>query len=79
MDDTTLALDLPVEVEYDAEEAAVQVGRSPADLSLLRHLSIGIGVSLCIPGPPGRQRLASCTLKSMCVACKLRLKFVGTC
>lgn len=77
MDDTTLALDLPVEVEYDAEEAAVQVGRSPADLSLLRHLSIGIGVSLCIPGPPGRE--PSCTSESMCVACKLRLKFVGTC
>jgi hypothetical protein len=59
MDDTTLALDLPVELEYDTEEAAVQVGRSPADLSLLRHLSIGISVSLCTPGPPG-QRLACC-------------------
>ena len=49
MNDTTLALDLPIEEESEAEEAAVQVGRFVANYGLLRQLGIGIGIFSSVP------------------------------
>lgn len=78
MDDTTLALDVPIEEESEVEEAAVQVWRSLANLGLLRQLGNGIGISSCMPPQAWRTALAllhviQCFLSSL----QAEVRFAG--